>query len=220
LWSWGASEEDLTLTQIGKKEAVERLLVQAVKLHFNDGDEFATHLLLMSAFRICRDIVSNNRPDYDPISSLIRPDWRKSYLSKISEVASYLKHADKDWNSILEVPYVLLEQNETFILITAAYYELAFETPTDNPFIHLAMMIMIKKWPNYFVETADLSPAGRDYCRNADLTELVSAMKGAIQNPSEFSRLTREWPPHRWSEPGAEWSTSAERTGSGPMRTT
>lgn len=186
------------MAQIGKKEAVERLLVQAVKLHFNDGDVFATHLLLISAFRICRDIIVKNKPDSDLFSLLIRPEWRREFLSKISDVANYLKHADKDWNSILDVPANLAEQNERLILITCGYYELAFDVATNDPYIHLAMMIMIKKLPEVFIETPELSPAGREYYRNADLGELVSAMKAAIQNPSEFASATRGWQAYRW----------------------
>jgi hypothetical protein len=35
---------------MGKEEAVERLLVQAVKLHFNDGDAFPENRIVDSAF--------------------------------------------------------------------------------------------------------------------------------------------------------------------------
>ena len=131
-------------------------------------------------------------------SLLIKPEWRKEFLSKISDVANYFKHADKDWNAILDVPANLAEQDEWWILITCAYYELAFDTATNDDYIHLAMMIIIKKWPECFIETPELSPAGREYYRNADLGELVSAMKAAIQNPPEFARATRGWQAYRW----------------------
>lgn len=192
------AKEDLSLAQIGKKEAVERVLVQAVKLQFNDGDEFATQLLLISALRICRDIIVNNKPDYDLFSLLIRPERLKEVLSKLSEVANYLKHANKDGNLNLDVPENIAEQNELLILITCGYFELAFDTATNNIFIHLAMMVMIKKWPNFFIETPPLPRYGDNYFRNADLGELYSLMKAAIQNPSEAARATRGWQEYRW----------------------
>ncbi|HEY8097238.1 MAG TPA: hypothetical protein VIE65_14230, partial [Methylobacter sp.] len=81
--------------KLTKQDAAERLLVQAIKLHFNDGDPFATHLLLMSSLRICRDICKHNGTVIDDeLQKLIRPGKTKEFFSMLYGIAAYLKHAD------------------------------------------------------------------------------------------------------------------------------
>ena len=68
-----AITDSLRLTRISKKEAVERLWIQAIKLHYNGGDEYAVHLLLMSAFRVCRDLVLKKNPEKDLVKKQSAP---------------------------------------------------------------------------------------------------------------------------------------------------
>ncbi len=66
-----------THDNLSKQEAADRLIVQAVKLQFNDGDPLAIHLLLMSALRICLD-VQGSQGTVDEFRKFVKPGKHKN----------------------------------------------------------------------------------------------------------------------------------------------
>jgi hypothetical protein len=136
------------VVKLSKQDAAERLLVQAVKLHFNDGDPFAIHLLLMSSMHICRDVCKHNGTGIDDeFQNLIKPGKTKEFFAMFYSIASYFKHADKDVESLLDFPPDLPKGNESLIMLVTHTFEKAFNVTSKNFFIHIAKLYYIKMHP-------------------------------------------------------------------------
>ena len=134
-----------SLVQISKKEAVERLLAQAIKLHFDDGDNFATHLLLMSAFRVCRDLTVKHKLHRDLFNKFFKPEEIKPALKSASTIVNYLKHADNDDPATLDVP--IRHMNEILISITITSYKITFDVSRVDILFSYAESVLWFKYP-------------------------------------------------------------------------
>jgi hypothetical protein len=92
---------DLKAIQITKLEAAERQLRQSIRLFFERGDMLAIHTLSAAAFQLFADVgkvsgvISRFRSD-----ELIRPERMKEWISALNATQNFLKHADRDANSV------------------------------------------------------------------------------------------------------------------------
>jgi hypothetical protein len=168
-----------------KKEAVTRLVAQSVKLHFNDGDDYATHLLLMSAFRIARDIIVKNTPFDDFVARVIKPEHLKDALTVISKTSNFLKHADNDADAMLDTDIDIRGLNELLIVMVSKNYELAFDAVNKNLLVHFALLIITKANPHLLLSPIEGSMAA--FLAGKSEEELRNDLKTCIRHPEELS---------------------------------
>lgn len=85
---------------ISKLEAARRQLETAISLYFDNRDSLSVHTLAYASFRVLFDIYPTMRSDgaIAKIEELIRPVGGKRF----SEIANFLKHADRDPAELLE----------------------------------------------------------------------------------------------------------------------
>ena len=169
-----------------KREAVERLLVQAIKLQFSDGDPYPIHLLLMSSMRICRDVLKSQGLT-DDIDKIIRPEKRGEFNKTFYSLAAFLKHADRDADAFFEPSPDLEKGNEMLIMIVTVLLRDVFQTNNRNLFVHLATLYNMKRYQGYFLFDAEARRAFDQILNAYDCTQLHDAIcTAAKQGPSFF----------------------------------
>lgn len=165
---------------LDKREAAERLLVQAIKLHFNDGDPYPIHLLLMSALRICRDVLKS-KGFTDDIEKIIKPEFRNQFYAIFYSIASFFKHADRDPNAFLEPSPDLEKGNELLVIIVAEFLKDAFGTINKNLYVHLATLYNMKKYPSYFLFEDGAKPVWDKTLNTCDAHQIHDLIRTAVK---------------------------------------
>jgi hypothetical protein len=90
--------------------------LQAVKLHFDEGDPLAVNLILVSAFRVGRDLVKRRRPHEEILQTVIKPEMLGTGNAEVGG-SSKFRYAEKDSDDALEVPETLAELNEMLLFV-------------------------------------------------------------------------------------------------------
>jgi hypothetical protein len=143
------------MARLRKRDAAERLLIQAVKLQFSDGDPFAIHLLIMSSLRICRDVRALNGSIVDEFQVIVRPEKTNEFFRLFYSIASFFKHADRDQDSLLDFPHDLPKHNERLTMLVAYTFQQAFNAPSKNFIVHAAVLYYRKLHPNIILPVSN-----------------------------------------------------------------
>ena len=90
--------------KVSKLEGAERLLNTAIQLFFDAGDMLSVHVLVAGAHEVLRTLLSNSGVAASLIKDnpTIRPEKLKEVRSQMNRTQNFLKHADKDPDSILD----------------------------------------------------------------------------------------------------------------------
>jgi hypothetical protein len=97
----------------------------------------------MSSLRICRDVAALDDSVVDEFLEFIRREKRNEFFREFYSIASFFKHADRDPGSLLDFPPDLPEFNEVLILLVGWTFQKAFEVPSRNFILHLAILIQM-----------------------------------------------------------------------------
>jgi hypothetical protein len=93
----------MALQTLTKTEAATRQLHLAVELYFQDADPLAIHTLAGAAHGLTGDLLRHSNPEaYGRELENIHPDSRALVKRMISEAKNFLKHADRDPDSVLQ----------------------------------------------------------------------------------------------------------------------
>jgi hypothetical protein len=145
-------QTDTLRSEIPKIEAARRQLDEAIRLWIDGRDPLAIHTLTMAAFGILYDIAWHH-------GVLTQGDVFDSMLSrmghrKFRELASFLKHADKDpLAAYIEPP--LPEHEYRIGLALLLYRALAKDLTPEMGAFHLTMLT---SYPELFKLAADPDP--------------------------------------------------------------
>jgi len=108
---------------VNKTEAARRQIDTAIRLLFSGEDPVAIHTLAGAAFRILRDLAGKKTDSYMKkiTQAMIKPGMESKFWRQWNTSINFLKHADKDPNSMLE--NVDEEVNEGILFIASLYYQ-------------------------------------------------------------------------------------------------
>ena len=90
---------------------------------FSDEDPVAIHTLAGAAFRLLRDLASKKPDSYMQkiTQAMIKPGMESKFWRQWNTSTNFLKHADKDPESMLE--NVDEEANEGILFMSSLYYQ-------------------------------------------------------------------------------------------------
>lgn len=124
--------------RVSKIEAAQRQIDAAIRMLYRGEDPIAVHSVISAANGIVRAICkSKNTPVWIEHAALIKPGMEREYWKGFLRMANFIKHADKDPDSVLG--NIQEEVNDWVILFTIFLYkDLAALTPTMSA--HLVWM--------------------------------------------------------------------------------
>ncbi len=125
--------------RVNKTEAARRQIDAAIRMLFLNEDPVAIHTLAMASFQILRDLAAKRGDCYfnKMIKLMIKPSMERKYWKKFNDSASFLKHADRDPDNILDG--IEEEINEVILFLACLYYQdLGFQLTKE--------MVALKSW--------------------------------------------------------------------------
>lgn len=93
------------MSALGKIEAAERNLKEAIRLFFEERDPVAVHTLAAAAQGILRDLARGQKLEHLSIihdNPLVPEQERRKWLKAINAPRNFFKHADNDPEAIIE----------------------------------------------------------------------------------------------------------------------
>ena len=180
------------MARVSKRDAAERLLVQAVKLQFSDGDPFAVHLLVMSSLRNCRDVRARKSSIVDEFQAIVRPENTNEFFRLFYSTASFFKHADRHHDSLLDFPHELPKHNERLIMLVAYTFQQAFNVDSKNFIVHAAVLCFMKLHQNIVIPVSNEAKIYDQTLALLDTTVLQNTIRDLVrEGPSRLG--PRDW---------------------------
>lgn len=130
------------LFEIDRQEAFRRVLHFSIRQIVRREDPFGIHLSVQACAQISRDLGKHLGITIADISSLLRPEHVKEWMTIYKATYNYLKHADKDADATLAVRD-LPSLNRFQTLLNASNYTRLYATTTSH----------IKLYNVYFAST-------------------------------------------------------------------
>ena len=92
----------MTKLRLSKSDAARRQIDAAIRMLFSDEDVVPIHTILMAAFRILRDLTKRKDDSYMErvIEESLIPEGRAKFWSVVHGLSNFLKHADRDPDSV------------------------------------------------------------------------------------------------------------------------
>jgi len=105
------------LEKITKFNAAEEQLITAIELFFENNNPVSVHTLVRAAHEVLDKICAFRKLERGVVQQgldWVKPEFKKTYLNKMSEAKNFFKHADRDpnpegsitWNPDLSMPYI------------------------------------------------------------------------------------------------------------------
>ena len=108
------------ILRLTKADAAKRQLETAIQLWFHDGEPTSIHALAAAAHQILDDLgkIRGGRTMFRS-AAYVRPDFRKEFIKRLTDSENFLKHADRDPESILELkpgitPFMMMDAVQTY----------------------------------------------------------------------------------------------------------
>src|SRR5688572_16198351 len=103
-----------------KIEAAKRQIDAAIRMHFHGYDPIATHTLASAGTRILRDLAEKKGKDFhQSVRAFAESGTQAKYWQRMNSLANYLKHADRDPDSMFDG---FEEEFNDGVLFTGALY--------------------------------------------------------------------------------------------------
>ncbi len=108
------------ILRLTKADAAKRQLETAIQLWFHDGEPTSIHALAAAAHQILDDLgkIRGDRTMFRS-AAYVRPEFRKEFIKRLTDSENFLKHADRDPESILELkpgitPFMIMDAVQTY----------------------------------------------------------------------------------------------------------
>lgn len=164
---------------IDKQEAIRHLLHAAIRLVQKEEDPFAIQLLIHSADKMLIDIAKRRdqelRADWE---LYIKPEYHGAFFKKLRVTYNYLKHADSDWDKLLPVHDIAM-QNVWAIFVCIANYSKLFNELTKHMLLFYIFVLNIA--PHF------LKPEAVGIPKLLEAAKMTEGM-----TPKEFFKLFNE----------------------------
>ena len=111
----------MAILKLSKIEAARRQIDSAIRMLFMNEDPVSIHTIAAAADRILRNIAETkgNIDAHVRFKDLIKPGMEKEFWFYMNRASNFLKHADKDPDSIYDD---FNEESNDWILLIACYY--------------------------------------------------------------------------------------------------
>ena len=155
------------------------MLHATFRLIMAEEDPFAIHLLIQSCDKIVTDYAekSGKKLSFD-FGAHVRPDKKNEAYRALRETYNYLKHADEDWDKLLEIRD-LVRMNVLTMFVCAANFSVVFAETTDH------MRLMMSFSTILFPEILN------EHTLPDDFRKSMAGMENST--PAEFCRIVKEY---------------------------
>jgi len=163
--------------EVNKLEAARRQIDKAIRMLFDRDDPVPIHTLASAGFTILKDLSEKSVRNgfHTQFQSCIRPGKEREFWGKFNTFANFLKHAERDPESISD--NIEDEVNDSLLFLTSIYYQ-----DLGNQ-LTLEMLVMVCWYTAIHPDIINLEQA------SAPLKDLIDSRLKYIRDLSRTEQL-------------------------------